>query len=293
MLMVLIVLMCCFASLYDAIHCLPYLQIPHRARQRFYRRQKRHRDDGVCHDGGMLKAPHRKPAWVSEAVIQLASRTPAAVCSYRFIQQRFNRLYRTYHITVGKDYVGAVLKQHARRIQRQRHDWRASASPQMQVNHLWAIDITSLTNTSLPVLGVIDCGSRRLLCLQTLPRKTACAIARMLIDVIERYGIPRCLRSDNEAMFTSHALRYVLQWFGIHHQRSEPRCPWQNGKIERFLGTLKRELTHLVPAKLCLAQQLNMFAHYYNHHRSHQALNNKTPMDAWWRGKQMQRCDSS
>jgi transposase InsO family protein len=28
----------------------------------------------------------------------------------------------------------------------------------------------------------------------------------------------------------------------LEHQRAEARCPWQNGRIERFFGTLKDTL---------------------------------------------------
>jgi transposase InsO family protein len=29
---------------------------------------------------------------------------------------------------------------------------------------------------------------------------------------------------------------------GVRHQRTEPGCPWQNGRIERLFGTLKQKL---------------------------------------------------
>ena len=42
-------------------------------------------------------------------------------------------------------------------------------------------------------------------------------------------------------------LGVVDQWaLGIRHQRTEPHCPWQNGRVERFFGTLKASLDRLV-----------------------------------------------
>ena len=47
------------------------------------------------------------------------------------------------------------------------------------------------------------------------------------------------LRTDNEAVFTSRLFCTALQILGIAHQRNDLGCPWQNGRIERLLGTLK------------------------------------------------------
>jgi transposase InsO family protein len=37
-----------------------------------------------------------------------------------------------------------------------------------------------------------------------------------------------------------------LWLLGNRQQRIEPGCPWQNGRVERFIGTVKRELKHEV-----------------------------------------------
>jgi transposase InsO family protein len=49
-----------------------------------------------------------------------------------------------------------------------------------------------------------------------------------LIEAIKRYGKPRIVRTDNEAVFTSKVFRFAL--LGIRHQRTDPGCPWQNGR---------------------------------------------------------------
>ena len=50
------------------------------------------------------------------------------------------------------------------------------------------------------------------------------------------------LRTDNEAVLVSRLFRCGLWLLGIRQQRIEPGCPWQNGRVERFIGTVKREL---------------------------------------------------
>jgi len=40
----------------------------------------------------------------------------------------------------------------------------------------------------------------------------------------------------------SRAFGSVLLLAGIRQQRSDPGCPWQNGRIKRLFGTFKRKL---------------------------------------------------
>ena len=42
------------------------------------------------------------------------------------------------------------------------------------------------------------------------------------------------------SIFTSRLFRFGMWCLKIRHQRTEIACPWQNGRIERFFGTLCR-----------------------------------------------------
>jgi putative transposase len=61
------------------------------------------------------------------------------------------------------------------------------------------------------------------------------------------------------------------------------RSPQTNGVIARFFGTLKYE--HLYRAEIAdgdsLAMEANRFLHIYNTIRPHQALNDRTPQQAY------------
>lgn len=94
------------------------------------------------------------------------------------------------------------------------------------------------------LLGIVDHGTRRCLSLNALKDKASITILRSLLDAIERFGAPRALRTDNEAVFDSRLVRCALAWLSIRHQTIERHCPWQNGRIERFFGTLKASLDH-------------------------------------------------
>ena len=124
--------------------------------------------------------------------------------------------------------------------------------------------------------------TRRLLQLRTLPSKSAWPVLGYLCLTIGRYGKPGALRTDNERIVTGRVFTRMLWWMGIHHQRSEVGCPWQNGRIERLFGTLKRKLDHwrvLNGGQLQAA--LQTFGFWYNAVRPHQNLGGRTPLEVW------------
>ncbi|MBI5436495.1 MAG: transposase family protein [Nitrosomonadales bacterium] len=140
------------------------------------------------------------------------------------------------------------------------------------------------------LLGILDHGSRALLHLQALRDKTTGTVLDCLHQAIQTYGKPKVIRTDNEAcpepvevgMFTSRAFSHALKKLGIRHQRTDPGCPWQNGRIERLFGTLKQKLDQWqVPDFAQLNRDLDTFCHWYNHVRPHQNLDGKTPAEAW------------
>jgi transposase InsO family protein len=155
----------------------------------------------------------------------------------------------------------------------------------MPVNRVWGVDLTGKTDLlegTHPILGIVDHGSRLAVYLQALPNKASITLLRALLDAIERFGKPRAVRSDNEAVFTSRLFRIALWTLGIRHQRTEPHCPWQNGRVERFFGTLKSKLDRwAVDGRDELALALGDFRAWYNHVRPHQHLGGWTPAEAW------------
>jgi putative transposase len=59
-------------------------------------------------------------------------------------------------------------------------------------------------------------------------------------------------------------------------------APWQNGRIERFFGTLKDKLDRLAVDSLgALNMALGEFRFFYNHVRPHQNLSAAAPAEAW------------
>ncbi|MGH8602244.1 MAG: transposase [Gammaproteobacteria bacterium] len=228
-------------------------------------------------DESTTSSAYRKPAWVRATLIRLAATHPGWGC--RPLTDLFNHQCSRHQLTVGKSFVAELLRKHQPQIREQRRQWRLRAPYVYPLHAVWGLDLTTLATQSC--LGVIDHGSRQLMGLAALPNKRTITVLRTLLDIFERYGVPRSIRTDNEAMFTSFLFRMFLHCLGTRHQRIPPGCPWKNGRIERLFGTLKQTLAawHL-PNTMPLQTVLNHFSNYYNTYRPHQALNGRTPLQA-------------
>jgi len=240
----------------------------------------------------------QKPEWLKREIIRLKALMPQAGC--RSIADICNRRFAASRkITVGKTFVHQILQQHDYEIQILRRNLKHAKPKPVPRNIIWGIDLTGKTDTkgSLHFLfGILDHGSRALLHLQALCDKTSRTLIACISEVIRIHGKPKIIRTDNEAIFTSHIFRQGLKMLGIRHQRTDPGCPWQNGRIERLFGTLKQKLDQRIYFPLPSAgeglrerggvrEQLNRdldtFCYWYNHIRPHQNLNGKTPAEAW------------
>lgn len=155
----------------------------------------------------------------------------------------------------------------------------------MPINRVWGLDLTGKSDVGGKchlLLGIVDHGSRACLALQRLADKSSLSILTEIASAIHVHGKPRFIRTDNEAVFTAATFRTGLSLLGIRHQRTQPGCPWQNGRIERFFGTLKHKLDRWAVADAAqLDTSLRFFRVWYNHVRPHRHLDGATPALAW------------
>ena len=222
--------------------------------------------------------PNKKPEWVKDRVMYLKVHLPHFGC--RKIAMQFNQMYAEQNISVSKSYVYRVQKEYAYEIVLMRKEMRNRLPYAKEKNQLWHMDLTTIDKRQ--ILGMMDSGTRALLGLKHLKTKSTLRILRVLLDTIELYGRPTSIRSDNEAVFTSKLMKFTLWILGIKQQTTQIASPWQNGKIERLFGTMKRAFDGLVfPTVLTLEEGLREFRLFYNHIRPHQHLGYNTPANAW------------
>ena len=140
-----------------------------------------------------------------------------------------------------------MVREHLYEIQVLRKKIKHHRPKAVPKNLIWGIDLTGKTDSKKKthtILGIIKHQSRGSLCLKALTDKSSATLRRCLLDCIDKYGTPKYVRTDNEAVFTSKLFHFGLLILGIKHQKKDLHCPCQNGRVEHFFGTLKKRLNH-------------------------------------------------
>lgn len=188
-------------------------------------------------------------------------------------------------MSVSRSYVAYTVRNHRYEVLQCRRAMRAKKPKRFRANLSWAMDLTGkqdISGKAHAILGILDQGTRRGLCLGAVPSKCAWALLGHLFLAISRYGKPGALKSDNEAVFKSALFKTALRLCGIRQRFSAVGCPWMNGKVERFFGTLKQALNGWqVDSAPALQRSLGQFLFFYNHVRPHESLGGQTPAEAW------------
>ncbi len=226
----------------------------------------------------------KKPQWVIDELIELKAINPHL--SIRKLMELFNRLHlEKNQMSVGRTFVGKILQRHQYEIEVLRKKIKNRRPAKVKRNLCWGVDLTYVTTESkeqLPIIGMIDYGSRKNVCLNYIKSKHSIVLIGELLKAIIKFGKPKSIKTDNEAVFTSMVFTSFLFLFGIKHQKSDVAAPWQNGRIERFFGTFKEKARQIVIANSDdLTQKLVEFSYWYNSIRSHSYLDGKTPDEVW------------
>ena len=113
--------------------------------------------------------------------------------------------------------------------------------------------------------------------------QTAAAVLERAIAHLGELGLdpPEAVMSDNAFAYrNSAAFKAVLDRHGAHHILTPPYTPRWNGKVERFIQTLKREwaYAHSWPCSAQRSRALASFVRYYNRQRPHSSLNDRPPI---------------
>ncbi len=229
----------------------------------------------------------KKPQWVIDEVVRIKVMNPAI--SHKVISHIFNTTHED--MSIGKTFVGYTLKAHAYEVAILRKELKNRPAHKVKFNQTWGIDLTFVDQQ--PILGIIEHHSRRVVELIPLRQKRSVTILLALLEVLKHYPAPKQIRTDNESCFTSKLMRFGLWVMGIRHQRIDKNSPWQNGRIERFFGTFKANLSLLPETQSQDLYYLSQsFMWWYNHIRPHMNLEYQRPADVYTqRIDEMRRSD--
>ena len=185
--------------------------------------------------------------------------------------KRVRRLWRKHRLQVGR-----VRR---KRLRRERPGRLQAVAP----GHIWAYDFVEdglSDGRKLYILTVMDEFTREGLALDPALTTSAERVLGVLSALVAVHGAPRYLRSDNGAEFVATAVQMWLAESGVETLYIEPGKPWQNGKEERFNGTVRDECLNLtVFSSLAEAHvRLSVFREHYNAERPHSRLGYLTPL---------------
>jgi transposase InsO family protein len=113
--------------------------------------------------------------------------------------------------------------------------------------------------------------------------ETAAAVLSRAIEHFASLGLeaPEAVMSDNAFAYrNSRAFKAVLEAHGARHILTPPYTPRWNGKVERFIQTLKQEwaFAHSWPSSARRSRALPSFLRYYNRRRPHSSLGDRPPI---------------
>jgi len=188
---------------------------------------------------------------------------------WRVNKKRVHRLWRREGLRVPvKRHKRTRLGHSANGIARRRAE---------HINHVWAIDFihdTDARGRPLKWLSVVDEFTRECVALEVNRSMTSRGVAKVLIDLFTKRGVPKHIRSDNGPEFIAKTIRRLADLTGVESLYIAPGSPWENGYAESFHSRLRDELLNaevfegVREAKALAAS----WRHEYDHHRPHSSL---------------------
>jgi transposase InsO family protein len=127
-------------------------------------------------------------------------------------------------------------------------------------------------------LVILRHARRRLVRISVTSNPTAEWITGQVTDAFPWDEAPRHLIRDRDGAFGPVYTRRIRA-MRIRDHPAAPRSPWQNGHVERLIGSIRREsLNHLIVfGEAHLRGVLKAYASYYNEVRTHLSLDKDAP----------------
>ena len=149
-------------------------------------------------------------------------------------------------------------------------------------NGIASIDLFVVPTISfklLYALVILRHERRRMLWLGVTAHPTAGWIARQVTEAVGWDDAPQYLIRYRDRVY-GEAFTRRIRAMGIRDRPTAPRSPWQNGHVERLIGSIRREcLDHiLVLGERHLRHVLRSYTEYYNVARTHLSLVKETPV---------------
>ena len=159
-------------------------------------------------------------------------------------------------------------------------------------NDVWCIDFKGWWKSDGEVcepFTVRDRYSRKILCAKLVTSKSSETVRAIMTELFKKYGLPRCIHSDNGTPFAAPNgvlnLTCLSAWWitlGILPDRSLKGRPDQNGSLERMHGDIAREIEKKIPGGIVANQiVLDAWVEEYNLQRPNEAIGMQMPDEVY------------
>jgi len=187
------------------------------------------------------------------------------------------RIYRVYTA------MGLNLRRAAKRRIPKRE--RVSLYVPKQPDTVWSADFMSdaLSNgRRFRTFNVVDDFNREVLHIEIDTSITSARLVRVFEQLKSQHGLPQVLRTDNGPEFLGQTFTAWAKEAGMAIQYIQPGKPNQNAYIERFNRTYREELLnqYLFMSLDDVREATYWWRLEYNEERPHDALGDRTPIEA-------------
>jgi len=152
-------------------------------------------------------------------------------------------------------------------------------------NH--APDVAAMDLFVVPTIGfdllhaviIVRLDRRDLAWINVTTNPTAEWVARQITEAFPWDTVPGYMIRDRDRIYGT-VVRRRLRAMGIRDKPIAPASPWQNGFVERLIGSIRRECVDhiIVLGEAHLRRILKSYARYYNETRTHLALDKDAPV---------------
>jgi transposase InsO family protein len=131
----------------------------------------------------------------------------------------------------------------------------------------------------LYALVILKHDRRRFVSVNVTGHPTAEWVARQILHAFPWDDTLQYMIRDRDAIYGNAVIRR-LRAMGIRDRPTAPRSPWQNGYVERLIGSSRREcLDHMIVfGEAHLRRILQAYMSYYNEARTHLSLGKDAPI---------------
>src|SRR6516162_10067671 len=225
--------------------------------------------------------PKGPAADLIRAVVEMKERNPTWGCPQ--IADQVNLVFGT---SINKDVVRRILALHYEPAPNtDGPSWLTFLGHTK--DSLWSLDLFCCESVMLRthwVLVVMDHYTRRIIGfgihVDVVNGEALCRIFKQAIRGATT--LPKYLSTDHDPLYRFHQWEANLRILGVKEIKTVPYVPWSHPFIERLIGTIRRECLDrlLFWTAIDLKMKLVAFQDYYNGHRTHSALEGRTPIEA-------------